>query len=270
MTRESAISGQFYPGTKKELEDTIKGLIPKASGQRRTVNAIAVVSPHAGYLYSGAVAAEVFSSIRLTQSFVIMGPNHTGVGKPFSIQASGGWKTPLGEIKIDEELAEAILEKSAFIQRDPSAHAFEHSIEAQLPIMQYLKKDFSFVPLLLSNADLDTYKQIGNTIANAIKKVKKEVVIVASSDFTHYEAHDIAKAKDEKAIGAILKMDNKGLLDAISSFDISMCGYAPVVAAITAAKALGAKKAKLLKYQTSGEASGDYAAVVGYAGIIVS
>jgi len=267
MIRESTVSGQFYPADKKELQSLIKKCAPKTS---KAAKAIGVVSPHAGYMYSGAVAAEVFSNIHLPQSFVIMGPNHTGAGKPFSIVTKGGWKTPLGAVSIDEELAKAILDKAQFIQEDASAHVFEHSIEVQLPILQYFKKDFRFVPLLLSHADLDSYRQIGNTIAHAIKAVNKEVVLVASSDMTHYEDHETVKAKDEKAIEAVLKMDEKRLLEVIDDFDVSMCGYAPVVAMLTAAKKLGAKKARLVKYQTSGETSGDYSAVVGYAGIIVN
>ena len=168
------------------------------------------------------------------------------------------------------KIAKAILDKSSFIQEDLRAHSFEHSIEVQLPFLQYIKEKVTFVPLLLSHADIATYRQIGKTIAETIKNANKDLMIIASSDMTHYEAQDIAKAKDEKAIEAISELDEEKLLRVVEEYDISMCGYAPTAAMLVAAKILGAKEAKLVKYQTSGDATGDYSAVVGYAGIMVS
>lgn len=267
MVREPAVAGQFYPGTADSLRKLVGQMTDKGA-QRRP--AIGAVSPHAGFVYSGAVAGAVFSKIQLPDNYIIMGPNHTGSGRPFSIYKDGSWKTPLGEVEIDKQLTADLLRRSRLLQDDVRAHSFEHSIEVQLPFLQFFKKDFKFVALMLSHADLLTYREIGINIAESIKDSKKDVLIVASSDMTHYEPHKIAIAKDQEAIKAILNLDEEGLLKKIDELDISMCGYAPTVIMLVAAKKLGAKKAELIKYQTSGEVSGDYSAVVGYAGIIVS
>jgi len=267
MIREASVAGQFYPGTKQALGKMIDGLIEKGAKKQK---AIGVMSPHAGYACSGYVAGALFSRVKLPDTFIIMGPNHTGSGRPFSVMTEDAWKTPMGKMAVDSELARMLLDKVSFIQDDPAAHAFEHSIEVQLPILQYLKPDCKFVPLSMSAADLDTYKQIGKAIGEVIKAYKKEVLIIASSDLTHYEPHEVAQAKDKKAIDAILQLDEDLLFKTIEDFDISMCGYVPTIAMLSAAKVLGAKNAGLVKYQTSGETTGDYAAVVGYAGIMVA
>ncbi len=267
MTRQPAVAGQFYPGEAKELKKLIGKLTDK-NIKRESV--IGVVSPHAGFVYSGSVAGSVFSKIKLPDTFIVIGPNHTGSGRPFSIMASGSWETPLGKINIDKDLASDLLKHSRLIQDDLTAHAFEHSIEVQLPFIQYFKENFKFVPIILSHADLKTYREMGMDIAETIKRAKKEVLIVASSDMTHYEEQNIAKAKDQEAIKAILELNEEKLLKKIDELDISMCGYAPVAVMLAAAKILGANRAELVKYQTSGNATGDYSAVVGYAGITVS
>ena len=233
-------------------------------------SAIGIVSPHAGFVYSGHVAGAVFSKVKLPDTFIIMGPNHTGSGRPYSIIKDGCWETPLGKVAVDAELAEDLLSRSRFLQNDPSAHAFEHSVEAQLPFVQFFKETFKFVPVVLWHEDLEIYKDIAKAVSQAIKKSKKDVLIIASSDMTHYEPHKTAVVKDQEAIKAIINLDEKELLEKIDELDISMCGYAPTVIMIIAAKMLGAKSGELVKYQTSGDASGDYASVVGYAGIIIS
>ena len=267
MIREPAVAGQFYPGTAVSLKNLIDKLSDKNVERKQTLG---IVSPHAGYMYSGYVAGAVFSRINLPSTYIIIGPNHTGSGRPFSLMASGSWKTPLGEVDIDEELATILINQSRFIQDDLTAHSFEHSVEVQLPFIQFFKADFKFVPIILSCADLATYREIGKDIANVIKQLKKDVVIIASSDMTHYEPDEVAKAKDAQAIEAILELDEEKLLKKINEFDITMCGYAPTAVMLVAVKKLGAKMAELVKYQTSADASGDHSAVVGYAGIIVS
>lgn len=266
MIREPAVAGQFYPRMPAELKKLVGELTDKDARRRA---ALGVVSPHAGLIYSGSVAGAVFSRIELTETFIIIGPNHTGHGRPFSVMKDGIWKTPLGEVKIDEQLTDDLLKHSRFLQDDVMAHSFEHSVEVQLPFIQFFKNEFKFIPIILSRADLATYREIGGNIAESIKRLKKDVLIVASSDMTHYEPHNTAKAKDNEAIKAILELDEEKLLKKINELDISMCGYAPVVVMLAAAKLLGAKKAELIKYQTSGDASGDYSSVVGYAGIAV-
>ena len=233
---------------------------------------IGVVSPHAGYVYSGAVAVAVLSSIKPRSKYVILGPNHTGLGAAFSMSKVSSWKTPLGEVAIDEDLREKLLGYSGLIEADDAAHMAEHSIEVQLPILQAMQKEFTFVPIVVASDDLESYRKVGKDIAGAIKElgIQKETVIIASSDMTHYEADESVRSKDKAAIEAILELDEEKLLKRVRQMEISMCGYGPTAVMITAAKILGAKKAKLVKYQTSGDTSGDYSSVVGYAGITVS
>lgn len=266
MIREAVVAGQFYPGTAQSLNRQIESMVDKKA---RKEKAIGVVAPHAGYIYSGFVAGCVYSSVDITDTVVILGPNHTGIGAAISLYKKGKWRTPLGEVEIDAELADEILESSKSAKEDESAHSYEHSLEVQLPFMQYFKKDLKIVPMVLSPAGLEAYEDLAQAIASAIKKRKKDILIVASSDMTHYEPHQAAKEKDKIAIEAILNLDAKQLLEKVHRYNISMCGSVPTAVMLMAAKALGAKSANLVKYQTSGDASGDYNAVVGYAGIIV-
>jgi MEMO1 family protein len=268
MTRDPAVAGQFYSGSEKALRDDIRSYVDMSQDK---VDAIGVLSPHAGYACSGPVAGKVLSSIKPKPTYIIIGPNHTGLGFPFSITASDSWKTPLGEIKIDSALASAIKAKTDLITESEDAHQFEHSIEVQLPFLQYMHKgDFKFVPIVISQSDISTYKKLGSAIAGAIKdmKLEKNITIIASSDMTHYEPQASANKKDAEAIKAMLDMDEDGLFKVIETLDITMCGYAPAIIMLVAAKALGAKKSRLVKYQTSGDTCGDYSSVVGYAGMV--
>jgi len=266
MIREAIVAGKFYPDSPAKLKEMIADMVDKKAARQ---DAIGLVSPHAGYIYSGAVSGAVISRIKLKDTFIIMGPNHTGMGKSFSIMTQGAWKTPLGDVVIDSELAKRILASSKYLEEDSEAHRFEHSIEVQLPFLQYFNPNIKLVPIVLSYADIAVYREIGQAIAVAIKDSKRKAVIIASSDMTHYEPHNSACEKDSRAIEAILELDEAKLVKCVKEFNISMCGYAPVVSLITAAKELGAGKVELIKYQTSGDASGDYSSVVGYAGIII-
>lgn len=266
MIREPVAAGQFYPGSASGLQRMLESMVDDRAAR---VNAIGLVSPHAGYIYSGMVAGAVISRITFKDIFVLLGPNHTGQGKQFSIMTEGSWITPLGAVEIDNDLANKILALSSYLEEDKAAHAYEHSLEVQLPFLQYFKSDVRIVPIILAHAKGSVYKKIGKELAGAIKDSKRQVVILASSDMTHYEPQESARKKDNKAIDAILSLDEDELLSRVTTLDISMCGYAPVVALISAAKELGATKAELVKYQTSGDASGDYRSVVGYVGIIL-
>lgn len=269
MVRESVVAGQFYPESRDALRRAVCKLIdPNAEKEY----AIGLISPHAGYVYSGSVAGSVFSAMKPNKRYVILGPNHTGLGEAFGLDKNDFWKTPLGNIKIDRVLADAIMENCGHIKSDSLPHQHEHSIEVQLPFLQVLQKDFKIVPIVVSYADLNIYKEVGKAIAAAIRalKMEKEVTIIASSDMTHYESHEDAKKKDSIAIDAILELDETKLVKKVSEFGITMCGYAPASIMIAAAKELGARRAKLVKYQTSGETSGDYSSVVGYAGLIIN
>jgi len=266
VKRHPAVAGQFYPLRAASIEKQVFEFTEK--GGKKT-DAIGIVVPHAGYIYSGAVAGSVYSKIELKPTYIILGPNHTGRGRPYSIMSEGEWAMPQGEVKIDDELAKTLLHKSEFMEEDFLAHAYEHSIEVQLPFLQCFKKEFKFVPIIISYAEGHIYQAIGREIAKAIKDLKRDALIIASSDMTHYESQEDARSKDMKAIEAILKLDEEELIKRVDELDISMCGYAPVAAMLSAAKELGAKSAELVKYQTSGDTSGDYSSVVGYAGIIV-
>ncbi len=236
--------------------------------QRR--KAIGVVAPHAGLIYSGPVAGAVYSSIELPDTYILVGPNHTGLGAPVSLMAKGAWETPLGTVAIDEPMAALILSKSSRISEDTLAHLREHSLEVQLPFIQYFKKDFRIVPIQMLDTRLETCLDVGKAIAEAItESAIGSVLIVASSDMSHYERAAAAKEKDYKAIHQMLNLDPQGLFRTIKDYGITMCGYGPAVAMLTAAKTLGATKAELIKYANSGEVSGDYDQVVGYAGIVI-
>jgi len=230
---------------------------------------VGLLAPHAGYIYSGAVVGAVISKVQFKDTFIILGPNHTGYGKPFSVMTEGRWKTPLGEVEIDSELASKLVSLSEYLKEDIEAHEFEHSIEVQVPFLQYFRPKVKIVPIILSLGNGDIYKQIGRDIVQALSSFKREAVIFASSDMSHYEPQGEAKKKDQLAIEAMINLDQDELLKRVEEENISMCGYAPAVAMLTAAKELGATSPRLVKYQTSGDVSGDYNAVVGYAGIIV-
>jgi len=266
VVRRPVVAGQFYPAQASRLSEMISGMVD-ATAEKEEV--IGLVSPHAGYPYSGPVAAAVISRVKFKDTFVILGPNHTGMGKTLSIMTGGSWETPLGSIDIDAELAGQILATSKYLEDDDKAHQYEHSIEVQIPFLQYFKKDFRIVPITFSYHSPAAYKEVGREIAQAVKGLERDVVIIASSDMTHYEPQESAEQKDSKAIEAILDLNENELLRRVDEFGISMCGYAPTVALITAAKELGATRAELVRYQTSGDTTGDYSAVVGYAGIII-
>lgn len=266
MIRKPAVAGQFYPGTatllKKQLAEFIDQKVTRE-------DVIGLVCPHAGYIYSGQVAGETFSKVNLTDTVIILGPNHSGSGGAFSIVTEGIWQTPLGNVKINSNLAKSILNKSKNLSEDLTAHIYEHSLEVQLPFLQYIKSDVEIVPIVLSPGEMTIYKEIGQAIASALREIKKKVIIIASSNMTHYEPQKDALTKDKQAIEAITELDEEKLLACIDRLNISMCGYVPVSVLICASKELGAKEGTLIKYQTSGEATADYSSVVGYAGILI-
>ncbi|MCK5287270.1 MAG: AmmeMemoRadiSam system protein B [Thermodesulfovibrionia bacterium] len=266
MKRKPAVAGQFYAASSSALSKEVQKYIEISSKKER---AIGVVSPHAGLIYSGAVAGAVFSRIEFPHTFILIGPNHTGMGKPLSIMAHGEWEIPTGNIKIDEVLAEKILKCSQIIEQDTFAHSMEHSLEVQLPFVRCFSSDVQIVPITMMTDSLESCRSAGETIADAVKGSEYPVTIVASSDMSHYEADSIARAKDKKAIDKILSLDARGLYETVKKDAISMCGYIPTATMLFAAQTLGAKNGSMVKYMTSGEVSGDYGYVVGYAGIII-
>ncbi|MEE8413685.1 MAG: MEMO1 family protein [Dehalococcoidales bacterium] len=267
MIRNPAVAGQFYPEEPDQLRAMIGEIVDPSTDKE---DVIGLVSPHAGYIYSGPVAGATISRIKFKDTFIIIGPNHTGAGQPFSIMTEGAWKTPLGEVEIDHELAKKILAASKYLKEDSLAHQYEHSIEVQIPFLQYFKPDVKIVPIIFGHAGGDIYKEIGREIAGAINESGRGVVIIASSDMNHYESQETTQRKDTQAIEAILDLDEDELFKRVHELDISMCGYAPAISLISAAKELGVKGAELVRHQTSGDTSGDYSSVVGYAGILIT
>jgi len=266
VIRNPVVAGRFYSGQTKSLDLQVKSYIKTTA---KKMDALGCVSPHAGYMYSGEVAGNVLSSINPAETYIILGPNHSGMGKRYGLDRSRQWLTPLGKVDVDHGLADAILETSNLIQEDEVCHDYEHSIEVQLPFLQVLQTGFKFVPIVISSGDSGEYHTIGSDLAKVIKDSGKKVTIIASSDMTHYESQNSAMKKDKAAIDKILELDVDGFLWEIRRHDISMCGYAPCAIMMSACKELGAAKASLVQYQTSGDVSGDRSSVVGYAGIIV-
>jgi AmmeMemoRadiSam system protein B len=269
MSRLPAVADMFYPGDKGGLKKQLNSFIRRAAEPK---SVLAAISPHAGYMYSGGVAGAVFSQIRIPEAAVILGPNHRGIGADVALSASGIWDMPLGPVPINEALAEAILKVSTSgvkVKDDPEAHAVEHSIEVQVPFLQFLRPDVSIVPIALSHLSYDACQVVGQALAQGIQDYGKEVLIVASTDMTHYESQQSANAKDKLAIDRILDLDSRGLYETVARHRISMCGVIPTTIMLEACKVLGAAMAELVRYATSGDVSGDYAQVVGYAGFIV-
>ncbi len=268
MIRKPAVAGYFYPGRAEELREMLRQMVDQ---KKRKEKALAVVSPHAGFIYSGYVAGAVFSSVLLPEHFIIQGPSHRGMRSLFAVMTKGAWQTPLGDVPLDSTLAQAILKRSSLIEEEERAHAQEHSLEVQLPFIQYLRQDFSIVPICISPmADYQELEELARAVAGGIRESGQDVLIVASTDMSHYVSQETAKRKDFLAIEKVLALDARGLFDVVQKQDISMCGFQPTTAAILAAKELGAKKAELIRYQTSGDTSGNYDEVVGYAGLRIT
>lgn len=266
--RQPAVAGSFYPGTKQQLETELNKLIKRIPDKEKHT-AKGIVSPHAGYAYSGGVAGAIFSRIVIPETAIILAPNHTGRGEPFALWPKGKWITPINTTEIDESLTRLIRDASNLVKDDTSAHMQEHSAEVQLPFLQYLNPEIKIVVMVISSNHLEQLKSFGKSLGEVLLTYPKTNLIIASSDMTHYESHQSAEEKDKKAIAKILALDPDGLYETIHKHNITMCGYAPTIAMLAACKILGAQKAELIKYQTSGETSGDYSQVVGYAGIVV-
>jgi AmmeMemoRadiSam system protein B len=267
MIRKAAVAGHFYPGNREQLIDFIEGRLTK---ERERLPAKAIVVPHAGYPYSGSVAAAVYSKVSLPRRFIIMCPNHTGLGAPVAIMSEGTWETPLGEAAIDEELAAAIKRADPAVEESALAHRDEHSLEVQLPFLQQLLDgEFKFVPLCLGVSAYEPLAELGKALVRAIHGVKGETLVISSSDMNHFESADVTIRKDEVAIGEILALRSRGLYEAVRRHRISMCGVGPTIAALEAAKALGASQGTLVAHTHSGMVTGENKRVVGYAGIVI-
>lgn len=267
MIRKPAVAGMFYPADKKKLASFIQNYYDRFEGPE--ITCLGLVSPHAGYIYSGGVAAKTYAGIKIPERVIILSPNHTGLGTTASVAPYPAWETPIGNVKTDLDLAEKLVENSEYMKFDKTAHAKEHAVEVQIPFLQVKNPDVKIVPITMMPMSIGIAHQIGNTIADVIKDTGEPILIVASSDMNHYEPQSVANRKDKIAMDRVLDMDPTGLYTAVHKHNISMCGYIPAMSMLFAAMDLGAKKAELVDYRTSGDVSGDYSSVVGYAGIII-
>lgn len=261
-----AVAGQFYEADPGRLTATVDRMTTE---ETQRVDAKGVICPHAGLIYSGAVAGEVYSKVAEYETYVLLGPNHTGMGRMMSMMAEGSWTVPTGELSIDTDLAEKVLKHAPQVERDTQAHLYEHSLEVQLPFIIRFAPKAKILPITILSASLDELKSAGKGLAAAIKESARRVLVIASSDMSHFITDEEARKRDRLAIDRILALDPDGLYDVIHKEDISMCGYMPSIMMLSAAKALGAEGAELVRYATSAEVSGDYDRVVGYAGIMI-
>jgi AmmeMemoRadiSam system protein B len=269
MLRLPAVAGRFYPSDPAELTALVHKYA-KADAQAAPARVRACLVPHAGYIYSGHVTGAVFRRITLPKRTLILGVRHYPRGEPAAIVTSGAWRTPLGDAPIDEALAGALRKACPLLREDSVAHSREHSLEVQLPFLQVLAPDFTFVPVALGTVRFEDLVIVGEAIARFLAALKEDVLLLTTSDLNHYEDDVTTRAKDHKVIDQLLARDARGLYDACRNEDISMCGLGPAVAMLTALNALGAKKSDLVKYATSADVSGDRDSVVGYAGMIFS
>jgi MEMO1 family protein len=269
--RHPAVAGRFYPRNPDDLRAEAKGFLFQSDFLASApLRAIGCIAPHAGYMYSGHVAGAVFARVEIPRRCIVLCPNHTGMGRALAIMSEGVWETPLGEVAIDAELATTLKERFPVLHDDSAAHRAEHAAEVELPFLQLRQPNLTFVPIALGTGQFDPLEQLGHAMADVIANEKGRILIVASSDMNHYESDAITRVKDHQAIERILTLDARGLYDVVTQQNISMCGFGPAVAMLTAARQLGATSAELVKYATSGDISGDRDMVVGYAGVVVA
>jgi hypothetical protein len=265
--RTPAVAGRFYPGDEKTLRLALQEASESIPIYKKKV--IAAVSPHAGYVYSGAVAAKTIGQIEIPETVILLGPNHTGQGVPVSL-STATWKMPMGDVPVDQEIAQDLLAETDYVNADELAHRYEHSLEVQIPFLQMYQPKLSIVPLTISHVSYAVLDEIGLALSEVIRRSKKEVLILASSDMTHYESREAANKKDHYVLKKLADMDPNILYRSVIAQHISMCGIMPVTIALVAAIELGATKTELVQYTDSGAITGDTEQVVGYAGVLIS
>lgn len=265
MKRPPAVAGTFYPGQAEQLRAEVESFLKPESFKQ---SAFGAVIPHAGYVYSGGVAGEVFSLLEIPPTVLILNPNHTGAGRSFSVWPDGHWTTPLGDVPVDAGLAAELTNACPPLVADVRAHLHEHSGEVMLPFLQVVRSDVSVVMVVVDMAPLAQLQQLGRDIAKVLAGVQPRPLIIASSDMTHFQPETVARAQDKLAIDEMLKLDEAGLYEVVTDRGITMCGVAPTTVAIAALRELGATRGELIKYDTSASAGGDASSVVGYAGVI--
>lgn len=266
--RKAAVAGSFYAGDRATLNRDITSFFA-ASGAPAPIQAKAIICPHAGYVYSGRVAANTMAMVDIPDTVLVIGPNHHGCGRPVALSGADGWDTPIGPVPVDKKVTQALAAASPLFAIDDSAHALEHSLEVQLPLLRARNPDVAIVPLVIGGVSLDTCRQLGEVIAGVLSGETGKVLIVASTDMTHYLSRAQASSQDQLALARVKALDWQGLYRTVVARDISMCGVLPVVITLVAAVHMGAVRADLVQYTDSGEVTGDTGQVVGYAGLLV-
>lgn len=266
MIRRPAVAGQFYPGAKEALKNTVNEYLQY---EVQPMKVLGLAAPHAGYIYSGATAGHTYASAIIPKKCIVLAPNHTGMGAKAAIMTDGEWAMPMGNIPVDTSLANELVNNCNIFTDDSTAHVAEHSLEVQLPFLQARQPDLSIVPITLQHMSYEDCETIGKAIAKTIKDGDEDVLIVASTDMNHYENQESTVKKDDLAIKKVLELDSRALLNTCGENRITMCGVIPTSIMLIACKELGAREAKLVEHTTSGDVSGDYDAVVGYAGFLV-
>lgn len=268
MIRQPAVAGRFYPNDPSVLNEELNSFLGVPRLEEK-IRAQACLVPHAGYKYSGHVAGAVYRHIEIPSRVILLGPRHFPGGARCAILSDGAWQTPLGLLPLDRLLAQKIACACPLLQEDAVAHRNEHSLEVQLPFLQRLVPSSTFVPIVIASAQYAELEALGHAIADVLRAEAELILIVASSDMNHYESDAITRMKDRKALDRILALDPRGLFDTIRDEEISMCGYGAAVAMLTAVRQIGAARAELVRYATSGEINGDLQEVVGYAGVVI-
>ena len=270
LVRSPAVAGRFYPGDDESLRQTIRDFSNGASKGSHKQSVLAAISPHAGYVYSGAVAAETLEQIEIPETVVLLGPSHTGKGAPVAL-STATWQMPMGDVPVNQEFAQDLLNESEIIVADELAHKYEHSLEVQIPFLQMAQPNLSIVPICISHLPYHILNEVGLALAEVIKKNNTEnILVVASTDMTHYKPREVAEKQDHYVLEKLINMDPAIVYKSVIENDISMCGIMPVTVALIAALKLGATKTELIRYTDSGEISGDTTQVVGYAGLLIS
>lgn len=266
MLRKPAVAGQFYTDNSFALKDELKRYLKGGSHDR---NAAGIMVPHAGYVFSGSIAAEAYKAVNLPQTVIILGPDHHGLGGQATVFSSGSWLTPLGEVPVAEDLAATLLADCDLLEADEAAHRFEHSLEVQVPFLQMLRDDVRILPIALGHGGLDDWLQLGRQLGLALRKWPERVLLIASSDMNHFKSAAYTERVDRLAIEQMEQYNPAGLYRLVREKNISMCGVIPAVVMLEAAATLGATTCQLLSYAHSGLVNGDMQSVVGYASMIV-
>lgn len=268
-TREAAVAGYFYPGIADELRAEVQSFT-SAPVSDPNLHAHGIVVPHAGYVYSGYTAGKVFSCVNLPKRVVLLGPNHTGEGADLALAPAGLWRTPLGTAEVSSDMNRELMKLCPELREDAAAHRAEHCLEVQIPFLQVLRPDFTFAAICVGTARYSSLNALGHALSGLVRAAEDPVLMVTSSDMTHYKSAEAAATGDRLAIDRITAVDPEGLYRVVLERDISMCGFAPAVAMLIACADLGAASGRLVHYANSGESTGDYEQVVGYAGLVIN